>query len=148
MLASPIFWQAPLAKKRLKKTKQKKRFRIPQPKFSQIPESGFPYMVRVAHLTVNECFGSLCFDTNTPAFLMQIVLKNSEKKINIIFIRNQKGVYQNKINFSLAATLPRPQALIIPRCKPVFVLGSRGLPNVNSNSPTYLACTAANQPKN
>ena len=109
MLASPIFWQAPLAKKRLKKRKQKKRFRIPQPKFSRIPESGFPYMVRVAHLTVNECFGSLCFDTNTPAFLMQIMLKNSEKKINIISIRNQKGVYQNKINSSLAATLPRPQ---------------------------------------
>ena len=100
MLASPIFWQAPLAKKRLKKRKQKKRFRIPQPKFSRVPESGFPYMVRVAHPTVNECFGSLCFDTNTP---------NSEKKINIIFIRNQKGVYQNKINSSLAATLPRPQ---------------------------------------
>ena len=80
MLASPIFWQAPLAKKRLKKRKQKKRFRIPQPKFSRVPESGFPYMVRVAHLTENECFGSLCFDTNTPAFLMQIMLKNSEKK--------------------------------------------------------------------
>ena len=87
VLASPIFWQAPLAKKRLKKRKQKKRFRIPQPKFSRIPESGFPYMVRVSHLTVNECFGSLCFDTNTPAFLMQIMLKNSEKKINIILVR-------------------------------------------------------------
>ena len=105
MLASPIFWQAPLAKKRLKKRKQKKRFRIPQPKFSRIPESGFPYMVRVSHLTVNECFGSLCFDTNTPAFLMQIMLKNSEKKINIILVRNQKRVYQNKINSSHYSSL-------------------------------------------
>ena len=46
-----------------------------------IPESGFPYMGRVAHLTtVNARFGSLCFDTNTPAFLMQIMLKNSRKR--------------------------------------------------------------------
>ena len=109
MLAIPIFWQAPLAKSVLRKENNKKKKRIPQPKFSRIPESGFPYMVRVAHLTVNECFGSLCFDTNTPAFLMQIMLKNSEKKINIILVRNQKRVYQNKINSSLAATLPRPQ---------------------------------------
>ena len=40
---------------------------------------------------------------------MQIMLKNSKtEKINIIFIRNQEGLYQNKIISRLAATFPHP----------------------------------------
>ena len=51
-------------------------------------------------------WGWPCFDTNLFPLLLEIMLKECQfaKKINLIFIIKQDGLYQNKVNSSLIST--------------------------------------------